>query len=80
MSLEEWIKKAKISVNSSLVSFAYNVENDKAAVQAAIDYKYNNARLEGEVNRVKAIKRTMYNRANINLLRAKVIIKIEEYV
>lgn len=47
MSLEEWIKKAKISVNSSLVSFAYNVENDKAAVQAAIDYKYNNARWKG---------------------------------
>lgn len=73
ISLEQWIRMAKISMNSHLVSFAYNVEADKEAIQAAIDSKYTNARLEGAVNRVKSIKRTMYNRAGIKLLRAKII-------
>ena len=72
-SLEQWIRRAKISANRHLVSFAYNVEADKVAIQAAIDSKYTNARLEGAVNRVKSIKRTMYNRAGIKLLRAKII-------
>lgn len=72
-SMGEWIRMAKISVNSHLVRFAYNMEEDKEAVQAAIDTQYSNARLEGAVNRVKCIKRTMYNRAGISLLRAKII-------
>ena len=41
----------------------YNIEADKAAVQAAVDTNYSNALLEGTVNRVKTIKRTMFNKA-----------------
>ena len=72
-NLNEWIQKAKDSKNNSLVRFAYNIEADKQAVQAAIDTRYSNALLEGSVNRVKSIKRTMYNRAGIELLRVKII-------
>jgi transposase len=72
-NLNEWIQKAKESKNNSLVRFAYNIEADKQAVQAAIDTRYSNALLEGSVNRVKSIKRTMYNRAGIELLRVKII-------
>lgn len=73
ITLDEWIKKAKKSATNSLVRFAYNIEADKAAVQAAVDTNYSNALLEGTVNRVKSIKRTMFNRAGIELLRAKII-------
>ena len=71
--LDEWIKRAKLSRNSSLVGFAGSVEKDKTAVCAAINNQYSNARLEGATNRVKAIKRTMLNRAKVKLLRAKII-------
>lgn len=73
ITLDEWIKKAKRSTSNSLVRFAYNIEADKAAVQAAVDTRYSNALLEGTVNRIKSIKRTMFNRAGIELLRAKII-------
>ena len=53
------LEKSKISP----VRFVYNIEADKAAVQAAVDTNYNNALLEGTVNRVKTIKRTMFNKA-----------------
>lgn len=72
-NLDEWIKKAKKAGNYSLVRFAYNIEADKAAVQSAIETEYSNALMEGEVNRVKSIKRTMFNKAGIELLRAKII-------
>ena len=71
--LDEWTGKAKKSKNNSLVKFAYNIGMDKKAVQAAIDTRYSNALLEGTVNRIKCIKRMMYNRASIELLRAKII-------
>ena len=49
-----------LSLNERAV---YNIEADKAAVQAAVDTNYSNALLEGTVNRVKTIKRTMFNKA-----------------
>ena len=45
-------REAEKSASNSLVGFAYNIEADKAAVQAAVDTNYNNALLEGTVNRV----------------------------
>lgn len=50
-------------IKISPVRFVYNIEADKAAVQAAVDTNYSNALLEGTVNRVKTIKRTMFNKA-----------------
>lgn len=73
MTLEKWIEKAKKAGNKSLANFAYNIEADKEAVRAAMETRYSNALLEGAVNRVKSIKRTMFNRAGIELLRAKII-------
>lgn len=49
------------------------IEADKAAVRVAVETRYSNALLEGTVNKVKSIKRTMFNRAGIELLRAKII-------
>lgn len=72
-TLDEWIHKAKNTKCKSIVKFAYNIELDKQAVKAAIQTNYSNALLEGAVNRIKCIKRTMYNRAGIKLLRAKII-------
>lgn len=72
-TLDEWMKKAKKAKCKAIVKFAANIEDDKQAVKAASQTEYSNALLEGTVNRIKCIKRTMYNRAGIELLRAKVI-------
>ncbi|EGX26329.1 hypothetical protein BSAG_04992, partial [Bacteroides sp. D1] len=49
------------------------LEKDWEAVQAAIDIPFNNGLLEGTVNKIKAVKRQMYNRAGSKLLRAKIL-------
>ena len=40
---------------------------------AALDEKWSNGPVEGQVNRLKAIKRQMYGRAGFQLLRARVV-------
>ena len=72
-TLDEWMKKAKKAKCKAIAKFAANIEDDKQAVKAASQTEYSNTLLEGTVNRIKCIKRAMYNRAGIELLRAKVI-------
>jgi transposase len=56
-----------------LQSFAAGLRRDKAAVMAALSLPYSNGQVEGQVNRIKLIKRTMYGRANFDLLRQRVL-------
>ena len=56
-----------------LREFAAGIRRDKEAVQNAMDIYLNNGVLEGTVNKTKAIKRQMFNRANITLLGNKLI-------
>ena len=56
-----------------LASFAKGVAADRSAVVAALTEPWSNGQTEGQVNRLKLIKRQMYGRANLDLLRARVI-------
>ena len=57
----------------TLREFAAGIKRDKEAVQNAMDIYLNNGVLERTVNKTKAIKRQMFNRANITLLGNKLI-------
>lgn len=46
---------------------------DEAAVRAGIELPWNKGTVEGHVNRLKVIKRSMYGRARFDLLRARVL-------
>ena len=46
---------------------------DLAAVQAALDTPWTTSPAEGQINRIKTIKRSMYGRAGFPLLRARVL-------
>jgi transposase len=46
---------------------------DYEAVKNALTYEWSNGQLEGQVNRLKLIKRGMYGRAKFDLLRARVL-------
>ena len=67
------IEKAQKEEDEDLKSFTEYIKKDKAAVQMACTTNYSNGVMEGTVNKIKEIKRTMFNRAGIELLRAKVI-------
>lgn len=71
--LADWLKRAKGSKIKELVSFSNGIELDRAAVEAGLSLEYSNGQLEGQVNRVKNIKRQMYGRAKFNLLRIRIL-------
>jgi transposase len=52
---------------------AVGIRQDLAAVTAGLTLPYSSGSIEGNVNRIKAIKRQMYGRANLDLLRKRVI-------
>jgi transposase len=70
--LADWLKEAEASEIGELRSFAASIQQDQAAVQAAITEPWSNGPVEGQVNRLKVIKRSMYGRAGFALLRARV--------
>lgn len=72
-NLDLWIREALKSSSRALANFAYGIKCDRNAVCNAITLPYSNGLLEGTVNKIKAVKRIMYNRAGIKILRAKLI-------
>ena len=61
------------AIGTPLADFAAGLGRDRAAVQAALDTPWTTSPAEGQINRVKAIKRSMYGRAGFLLLRARVL-------
>lgn len=72
-SLDPWIKKAQECQISALVNFATGIVQDYDAIKAALEYEWSNGQVEGQVNRLKNIKRQMYGRASFKLLRKRVV-------
>lgn len=70
--LSDWLTKAEQSGVSELKSFAKSLREDESAVTAALTESWSNGPVEGQVNRLKFIKRSMYGRAGWRLLRARV--------
>ena len=70
--LTEWLMKAEKSSVSELKSFAKSLREDESAVAAALTERWSNGPVEGHVNRLKFIKRSMFGRAGWRLLRARV--------
>jgi transposase len=56
-----------------LRGFATGIINDVAAVRAALSQPWSNGPVEGQVNRLKMLKRQMYGRAKFDLLRSRVL-------
>ncbi|WGR90869.1 ISL3 family transposase (plasmid) [Bradyrhizobium sp. ISRA443] len=69
--LDEWIAQA---ANSELKSFANGIARDVDAVRAAITTSWTTSPVEGQISRIKAIKRQMYGRASYPLLRRRVLL------
>ena len=67
---EHW--KTKIS---SLKTFIIGLKKDYQAVRNNIRLNITNGITEGFVNKLKAVKRTMYGRAGINLLKRKLVLE-----
>jgi transposase len=67
------MKAAMASRFPFLVQFAKALRRDLNAVKLAVTTPWNNGPLEGQINRLKVIKRQMYGRAGFELLKARVL-------
>jgi transposase len=68
--LDDWITVAE---NGGFKHFANRLRQDRDAVHAALTMPWSTGPVEGQINRLKVIKRTMYGRASFDLLRRRVL-------
>jgi transposase len=69
-NLDGWIGQARTSLIAPL---ARGVAKDVAAIRAAITEPWSNGQTEGQITRLKLVKRQMYGRAKLDLLEARLI-------
>lgn len=70
IDLDPWIADATASL---IASFANGIARDKPAVRAAITERWSNGQVEGQITKLKLVKRQMYGRAKIDLLQARLV-------
>jgi transposase len=72
-ALEAWLQEAAQSGVPELRTFAAGIRRDQAAVLAALTYEWNQGQVEGQIHRLKLLKRQSYGRAGFELLRHRVL-------
>jgi transposase len=71
--LDDWLARAGASGLAEFGGLARSIRQDEAAVRAGLSESWSNGPVEGRVNRLKLIKRSMYGRAGFALLKARVL-------
>jgi transposase len=72
--LATWIAEARSSGIQAIETFAAGLEQDGAAVRAALTQPWSSGQAEGQITRLKLLKRSMYGRASFDLLRRRVLL------
>ena len=73
-ALDSWLDRASASCLTAFKRFAGGLREDYEAVKAGVTLPWSNGPVEGQINRLKMLKRQMYGRANIDLLRQRVLL------
>lgn len=71
---DDWLGRASTSGVAALATFAAGLRQDGVTVCAALTLPWSSGQAEGQINRLKMIKRQMYGRANFDLLRRRVLL------
>jgi transposase len=72
-ALAAWIAEASTSGIAALVRFAEGLQEDLTAVTTGLTLPWSNGAVEGQVNRLKLLKRQSYGRAGVGLLRQRMM-------
>ena len=68
---EGWLDASLSCGVKGFETFAISLRRERPAVEAVLSLPYSNGQTEGQVNRLKTIKRQMYGRASFELLRRR---------
>ena len=71
--LDPWLARAQKSASVELQRFASGIKRDYDAVKAALSLPWSQGQVEGQITRLKFLKRQMYGRARFDLLRSRVL-------
>jgi transposase len=71
--LDSWLNDAEASGIYAMRRFAQTLRQDIDAVRNAVSEPWSNGQTEGQINRLKTLKRAMYGRAHAELLRARML-------
>jgi transposase len=70
---DEWLEQVATHGVSELQSFAQGLRNDYDAVKAGLTLEWSQGQVEGQVHRLKLLKRQAYGRASFQTLRKRVL-------
>ena len=69
-ALPTWITDAS---GSLVASFGRGIADDQATVRAALTEPWSNGATEGSITKLKLVRRQMYGRGKLDLLRARLV-------
>ena len=69
--LDPWLTRATASTLEALQRFARGLQEDYKAVKAGVTLPWSTSPVEGHINRLKMLKRQMFGRARLDLLRRR---------
>ena len=72
-TFQSWVRDASASGLRAIATFAAALQKD-AAVKAALSTSWSNAQCEGQITRLKLLKRQMYGRASLDLLQRRMLL------
>lgn len=72
-AFQPWLEEAARSSIPELRTFAAGIKRDQAAILAALTYEWSQGQVEGQVHRLKLLKRQSYGQAGFDLLRHRVL-------
>ncbi len=72
--LDPWLRRAQDRTARHLRGFAKRLANDYDAVRAAVTLAWSNGPVEGQINRLKTLKRQLYGRASLDLLERRFLL------
>jgi transposase len=74
--LDSWLEQAQKSQLSPFHRFAKRLHEDYDAVKAGVTLPWSNGQTEGQINRLKMLKRQMFGRAGIELLSRRFLLAV----
>ena len=72
-AFDPWLEQCMTCGIPDLETFGQGVQKDYSAIRAALTLPYSNGPVEGQINRLKFVKRSMYGRGSFPLLRQRVL-------
>lgn len=71
-----WLRQQLTSRKKHFYYYAFRLRSDIQAIKNSLTLPYSNGLLEGQINRLKTIKRITYGRASLSLLEKRILYKL----